>query len=127
MMLMPAAILILVILASLALDRALVFGAQRELVMEAQAAANDAVTAGVDPDRLRGDGVVALDPERVARAVTQAVDATDGETSVTWEIQDQSVVVHLERSVRYLFAPAVPGGARRQRVTATASADLRRR
>ena len=53
MMLMPAGVLIMVILASLALDRALVFAEQRDLVSTAQAAANDAAAFGVDPARLR--------------------------------------------------------------------------
>ena len=41
--------------------------------------------------------------------------------------EGRSVVVRLEREVRLLFSPAVPGGDRQQRITAVARADLRRR
>lgn len=127
MMLMPAGVLIVVTLASLALDRALVFAEQRDLVSTAQAAANDAAAFGVDPDRLRGDGVVVLDPDRVGRAVAAAVAAEGADLQVTWDIRGTTVVVHLARDVRYLLSPAVPGGPRSERLTATATADLRRR
>lgn len=127
LMLMPAAVLVLLVLSSLALDRALVFGEQRDLVATAQAAANDAVTAGVDPDRLRGDGVVELDAERVQRAIARVVQAEGADVEVEWSIDGRSVVVRLRREVRLLFSPAVPGGDRQQRITAVARADLRRR
>lgn len=127
MILMPAGVLVVFILASLALDRALVFGEQRSLVSAAQAAANDAVAAGVDPDALRGDGVVALDPDRVARAVDLVVAAEGTDVEVDWEIQGESVIVHLQRDVQYVLSPAVPGGRRSEHIQATAQADLRRR
>ncbi len=127
MMLVPAGILILLILSSLALDRALMFGEQRTLVSVAQAAANDAVAAGVDPDALRGDGKVVLDPDRVGRAVSLVVAAEGDDIEVVWEIRGESVLVRLGRDVRYLLSPAVPGGPRREHLTATAQADLRRR
>src|SRR5690606_36454066 len=53
LMLMPAAVLIVLALGSLAVDRAVVFGAQRDLINTAQAAANDAVTLGIDVDQVR--------------------------------------------------------------------------
>lgn len=127
MMLMPAGVLVLLILGSLALDRALVFGAQRDLVSVAQAAANDAVAAGVDPDELRGDGRVVLDPERVERAIARVVDGEGDHIDITWEIRGESVLVHLVREVPYVLSPAVPGGPRTERLTATAQAELRRR
>lgn len=127
MILMPAGVLVVIILASLALDRALVFGEQRSLVSTAQAAANDAVAAGVDPDALRGDGVVALDPDRVARAVGLVVAAEGTDIEVDWEIQGESVIVHLQRDVPYVLSPAVPGGRRSEHIRARAQADLRRR
>lgn len=127
MMLVPAGVLIVLILASLALDRALVFGAQRDLVATAQAAANDAVALGVDPDELRGNGLIALDPDRVGRAVDAVVAADGAAIAATWDIQGTTVVVHLERPVRYLLSPAVPGGPRTELVSATAEAELHRR
>lgn len=127
MMLMPAGVLILLILASLALDRAIVFGAQRNLVAVAQAAANDAVAAGVDPDALRGDGRVVLDPGRVDRAIALVVAAERDDIKVAWQIRGASVEVRLQSNVRYLFGPAVPGGRSTERLSATAEAELRRR
>lgn len=127
LVLMPAAVLVLLVLASLALDRALVFGAQRDLVATAQAAANDAVTEGVDPDVLRADGVVVLDPDRVARAIARVTALAGPDLVVAWAVDGTSVVVRLERRVRYLFSPALPGGPRTERIRATAQADLRRR
>lgn len=127
MMLMPAGVLIVLVLSSLALDRALVFGEQRDLISTAQAAANDAVALGVDPDELRGDGRVVLDHARVGRAVASVVGSEGADIAVSWDIHGDTVVVRLERPVRYLLSPAVPGGPRVERLTATASADLRRR
>lgn len=127
MVLMPAGVLILLVLASLALDRALVFGEQRNLVSIAQAAANDAVAAGVDPDALRGDGRVELDPDRVARAIELVVAAEERDLTVDWSIQGESVLVHLEREVHYVLSPAVPGGRRTERIRANARAELRHR
>jgi hypothetical protein len=126
MMLMPAGVMIALILASLALDRALVFGAQRDLVATAQAAANDAVALGVDPDELRANGLVVLDPGRVGRAVA-AVVAEDAETDATWDIRGTTVIVHLERRVHYILSPALPGAPRTELLSATAEAELRRR
>ena len=65
LMLMPAAVLILVILSAVALDRAVVFGAQRSLVDTAQAAANNGAGGGLDIDELRSAGTVQLDPGAV--------------------------------------------------------------
>jgi hypothetical protein len=126
MMLMPAGVVIILMLASLALDRALVFGQQRDLVATAQAAANDAVALGVDPDELRGNGLVVLDPDRVGRAVAAAV-AGAPDIEVTWDVRGDTVVVRLMRHVRYLLSPAVPGAPRTELLRATAEADLRRR
>ncbi|MBX3285683.1 MAG: hypothetical protein R2746_00900 [Acidimicrobiales bacterium] len=127
LVLMPAAVIVLLVLASLAVDRALVFGAQRDLVATAQAAANDAVAAGVDPDELRGTGAVVLDPVRVEQAVRRATLGVDADLEVRWAIRGTSVVVELSRTVPYVFSPAVPGGRRTERLSARSQADLRRR
>lgn len=126
-MLMPAAVLIVVILGALSLDRAIAFGTQRDLVATAQAAANDAASGGIDIDALRSDGEVVLDPERVGTQVAAVATAADGTVQATWAIEGDTVVVHLERQVRYVFTPAVPGGPDGVLVEATARADLRRR
>jgi hypothetical protein len=127
LLLFPAAVLIVVVLAALTVDRAVAFGAQRDLVATAQAAAADAVAAGVDLDRLRIDGAVRLDPARVEAAVALATATADGTVRHEWEVRGSLLVVRLERRVRLVFAGGVPGGSRTELVTATASAELRRR
>lgn len=126
LMLMPAAVLIMIVLGALAVDRAIVFGAQRELVSTAQSAANDAAGLGVDIDRLRVNGRVEVDPEAIDDAVGLATASIDPGTSVTWELRGDVVVVRLERDVRLVFAPGIPGAAGTQHVVAVGTAELRR-
>lgn len=125
LLLMPAAVLIVVILASLAVDRAVIFGAQRELVGTAQVAANDAAGIGVDPEVLHGDGKIDYDLARIDAAVQRAASATEG-ASVRWHIQGNQITVVIERDVDLIFARGVPGASHHTHVTATASAILRR-
>ena len=128
LLLMPAAVLVVVLLASVAVDRAVTFGAQRELVSTAQAAANDAAALGVDLDEVRDGSGVTYDRTRIDRAVRAAigVDAGPGATEVdlTWEIHGNILTVRLAREVRLVFSPGVLGGRRSVQVTATASAQL---
>lgn len=124
LLLMPVAVLVMVILGSLAVDRAVVFGAQRDLVAVAQSAANDGAGVGVDPNDLHGTGRLGYDPDRIDRAVRAAVAGADGEVRVRWGVRDGAVVVELERTVNLVLARGVPGASRTQRVTATASAVL---
>jgi hypothetical protein len=124
-MLMPAAALIMVVLSALAVDRAIVFGAQRDLVAVAQSAANDGASLGVDLDHLRRDGELAVDEAAIDMAIAAAVVAAPPGTTVRWWLQGDDVVVALEHQVSLLFAPGVPGAERSTAVTATASAELR--
>lgn len=124
LLLMPAAVLIVVVLASLAVDRAVVFGAQRDLVATAQAAANDAAAVGIDPDGVRAGGTLAYDDARIDRAVRAAAARADGQVTATWERTGGLLVVRLERTVAYVFARGVPGGADGVRIRAEASATL---
>lgn len=124
-MLVPAAVLIMVVLGALAVDRAVVFGAQRDLVATAQAAANDAASLGVDIDHLRGSGAIEPDRRAMADAVSSAMLVAEPGTSVDWWVQGGEVVVELRRDVALVFSPGVPGAARTQTVTARATAELR--
>ena len=126
-MLMPAAVLIMLVLGAIAVDHAIVFGAQRDMVATAQAAANDAASLGVDIDVLRTSGEVTVDESEMARAVAQAAAGVPPGTIVDWDVRGDVVVVTLRRDVKLLFAPAVPGGPRSRGVQATATAELRRR
>jgi hypothetical protein len=124
-MLMPAAVLIMVFLGAIAVDRAVIFGAQRELIATAQAAANDAASLGVDIDALRGEGDVAVDLEEMGEAVELATSTTEPGTSVDWWVQGDEVVVEMRQEVELVFSPAIGGAGRTQLVTARASAELR--
>jgi hypothetical protein len=125
LMLMPAAVLIVVFLGAIAVDRAVIFSEQRELVATAQSVANDAASLGVDMDRLRADGEVAVDLRAMARAVDAAMGAADPGTEVEWWVDGDEVVVALRREVTLVFSPGLPGAPRRQDVTARARAELR--
>ena len=124
LMLMPVAVLIVVILGGISVDRAVIFGAQRDLVATAQAAANDAASLGVEVDELRAHGSPQYDPARIDRAVALAAGRADGEVSASWQLRGNVLVVQLRRQVRLIFTPGVPGSSGRQVITATASAVL---
>lgn len=126
LLLMPVAVLIVVILGAIAIDRAVVFGAQRELVQGAQAAANDAAAVGIDLDGLRdGPGTVRLDERRVDAAVEASLIGVDDLVSRRWFVRGNEVVVVLEQRVEFVFAKGVPGAADTTTVRATATATLR--
>src|ERR1700710_2147050 len=77
LMLFPAAVLIVVLLAGLTVDGTARYLTHRTLADAAQAAANDATGAGVQTDDfVTGDGVP-LDRAAVERAVEQSIDARD--------------------------------------------------
>ena len=124
LMLMPAAVLILVILGAIAVDRAVIFGAQRDLVATAEAAANDAAGLGLAVDDLRANGTKHYDPGRINRAVALAADRADGQVTASWELRGSVVVVHLSRRAKLVFSQAIPGSAGVQIVVATATASL---
>ncbi len=126
LILFPAAVLVLVILAAITVDAAVVANGQRDLVATAEAAANDAASA-VDIDELRAGGRIVLDPVAIDEAVRRAVATSDGPVTVSWQVRGTTVEVELSRPVELIFTPAVPGAPSRRIVTARASADLRRR
>ena len=124
LMLMPAAILVMVVLAAITVDRAVVFGAQRDLVTTAQVIADNGASLGVDIDHLRSDGQIEVDHEAIADAVDDASVVLDPGTSFTWFLQGDEVVVELQREVPLVFSPGVPGAPHAEQVTARASAEL---
>ena len=77
LLLVPAAMLIVLLLTALVADASGAFLAERELADAAAAAANDAVTAGLDPDLLRASGARRLDPDRVCAVVAATLTAVD--------------------------------------------------
>jgi hypothetical protein len=105
LMLMPAGLLIVLVLASIAVDMSLVHLRKRQAFELAAAAANDAATAGVDQGRLRTTHDYVLDPERARAVVEDAVAASE-----------------LALEADYIFADVVPGAPNGTEVTASATA-----
>lgn len=126
LMLMPVAVLIVIVLGAIAIDRAVIFGAQRELVQSAQAAANDAAAIGVDVEALRADGAApSFDPDRIERVVAASLVGVEDLIERRWYIDGDEIVVVLEQRVDLVFTKAVPGAEETAVVTATARASLR--
>jgi hypothetical protein len=131
-MLMPAAVLVMIVLGSIAVDFAIAFLGERELASLASAAANDAATAAYDVERFREDGTFVLDPDRAEQIVATTIGASS--TEVDLEPADVEVVtidgdpgirVTLRGTVGYVFAKAIPGVPNRAEVEATAVAVAR--
>ncbi len=77
LLLFPVGLLVVVLLGAIAVDLGNVWLQQRRLADATDSAANDAVTYGLDQDRLRRHGDLALDPERVREAVLASVSGQD--------------------------------------------------
>lgn len=123
LMLVPAGVLILVMLAVLSVDFAVAFGGQRELFDMASAAANDAAVVALDEDRYYRCGDVRLGHSVALDAVAQSLLRRDQQadaiqvTRIQADITtsdgtdpEQQVVVSLEGRVQPVFA----GGAARE-------------
>lgn len=127
-MLVPAAILVLLALAAIAVDGAIVLGAQRDLAHRTASLAGDLANAAVDDDALYGRGSVVLDP-LAAAAYTSTVFAPDEVPPgyLSWEATTRTdgrrVTVTASAEVRHLFSPAAPGARRVTTVRATSSAE----
>lgn len=124
LLLMPAAVLIVLILGAIAVDAGVAFLAERELASAAAAAANDAVTAGLDEAALRRGQGYRLDPGRVqdAAARSLAAQGLHPDTDVAVAVEGLAVRVTLRADAALVFAAAVPGAPDVVRVSATASA-----
>lgn len=125
LMLLPAGVLVVLVLASIAVDMSLVHLRQRQGFDVAAAAANDAVTAAADPRLLR-TGAYEIDPGQARAVVQRSVAASGlaphvvGGPQVT--VDGDTVEVLLTVAARHLFTGAVPGAPDRTIVSATASA-----
>ncbi len=132
LMLVPSAVLVLVVLAAIAVDSAIVVLAQRDLANRTAAAANDVAGFAVSEHSFyrTTEGTVELDQAQASAFVElafsnlrrpdnydawSAAAATDG----------RRVTVEATAQVRYLFAPAIPGAARSATVTARSTATAR--
>ncbi|MDQ6927341.1 MAG: hypothetical protein M3159_01605 [Actinomycetota bacterium] len=134
LLLFPVAVLVVIVLAAITVDSAVVFLGQREVANSVAAAANDAATIGVGNGAFYRAGAVELDPGTVDRLATQRVRAAlDGDRFRDLRV-DVTVVpaaapgcpptvrVHASASVAYVFARALPGAPARAQVEATSLA-----
>jgi hypothetical protein len=126
LMLMPAGLLIVLVLASIAVDMSLVHLRKRQAFELAAAAANDAAGAGVDQGLVRTTHAYVLDPARTRAVVGDVVAASElasdlaGPPVVT--VTGAAVRVELTLDADYIFADIVPGAPDGTVVTASATA-----
>jgi hypothetical protein len=128
--LMPAAVLVFIVLASLAVDASLAFLGEREVSNLASAVANDAATQGIDVVRYYGTGELVIDPSRVrdvadAALVTSGLDHLDDLTIET-DVVGDTVVVRVRARVGSLFSRVLPNGLDFREVAASAEATAER-
>ena len=128
--LMPVAVLVFIVLGSLAVDASLAFLGEREVSNLASAVANDAATQGIDVVRYYGTGELVIDPVRVREVADAAIarsglDHLEGLTIDT-DVVGDSVVVRVRAQVRSLFSRALPGGLELREVAASAQATAER-
>jgi hypothetical protein len=125
-MLMPAGLLIVLVLASIAVDMSLVHLRKRQAFELAAGAANDAATGGVDQGRLRTTHEYVLDPERTRAVVEDVVGASELAPQLARPpvvtVTATGVRVELALEADYIFADVVPGAPDGTEVTASASA-----
>jgi Flp pilus assembly protein TadG len=125
LMLMPAAVLVLVVLASIAVDFAIVGMGARELHNAAAAAANDAATAALSSEGLRS-GETWVDTAAAQRVAARSLAARgivlDAPPQVSVSLDGREVTVTLRATYDYVFAPAIPGAPDEFHVEATATA-----
>jgi len=129
LMLMPAAVLIVFVLGSIALDFSIVYLRQRQALNLAADAANDAAIEGIDLETFRRTGETVLvdgdgmaDVEARYEALATFGDAVDVELVV---VDDVTVTAVVRVDYGLVFAGVVPGAGRDRSVVvrATAVAD----
>jgi hypothetical protein len=124
--------LLMITLGAIAVDLSHLQSARTDLQGRADAAANDAVTAGLDLPAWRAGHGYRLDPVRVHDAATRAagVEPHGGLADLSVDVVvtgPHTVAVELEASVDLVFGPALPGGPDTVRLhaRATARAEIR--
>lgn len=129
LMLMPAAVLVLFLLASLAVDSALVWTAQRELANRAAAVANDVAATAIDDDHFYRSGEVQLDRAEaeviLADHLASERDGSLHSISVTaLHLDGRTVRLSLSGRADGIFAPAFAGLRDSRAVYATAVVEV---
>lgn len=130
LMLVPAGILVLLLLAAIAIDGSVVWLAQRDLSSRTAGVAADIAGAAVDDRAFYGGGEILLRDD-AADAYTALVFAPEAmpkgydSWSAGAAVDGRSVTVTARAEVRYVFASAIPGLRRTTEVSARATAEAR--
>ena len=127
-MLVPAAVLVLVILGSIAVDSSLAFLGQRELNSFTTEAANDAAASAFDQAAFYNQGRIIIDPQRaddIVAALRRNIGNSVHDVRVTVTTTANQITVRAEGTVDDVFARVLPGVRHQRRVEATSSATTR--
>jgi Flp pilus assembly protein TadG len=114
-MLVPAAVLVLVILAAIAVDSAIVMLASRDVNNRAAAASNDIASIAIDDDAFYNQsGAIALRQAEADKFIDVAFSSSQppkGYDRLVGHatVNGREVTVTAEADVRLLFARAIPG------------------
>jgi uncharacterized protein YunC (DUF1805 family) len=131
LVLMPAAVLILLVLAAIAVDFAVIFLGEQEAADAAAAAANDAVVAAIGEQRFYTCGQLALDLATAEKVAAQAIEARTADSVATAKVRVDigstaagvpEATVTVTGTVNLIFASAIPGASRTAEVSATSVA-----
>ncbi|WP_419945836.1 hypothetical protein [Candidatus Poriferisodalis sp.] len=111
LLLVPVGVLIVALLASITVDSAAVFVAQREAASAASSLANDLLTLAIDEAALRRHGVYRLDPSRLRHLLGWAQRTASDRLSSVFE--PGSISVAVSASGPAAVRVSVSGSARR--------------
>lgn len=133
LMLMPAAVLVVLLLAAIAVDGAIAFLGERELADLTAAAANDAAVGALREEEFYRCGALVLDAGRaedIARTVVaarsrDAVTITAIRATLGRAEGVPTVEVRATGTVDLIFSPTVPGVSGTRRVSAVSVAEAR--
>lgn len=127
LLLFPAAVLIVIMLASLCVDATLTFLGQREIANAAEAAANDAASA-INRGTYYDNSVYDLDGRALERIGTEAIAARVDDKVRNLEVRiirtdATHVRVEVTADVPLIFVKAIPGMSHTTTVHASAEAE----
>ena len=136
LILMPAGVLILLVLAAMTIDGAATFLAQRHLSDTADAIANNAATSALDTEAFRMGGSIDnptldLDPVKAQAIADRIVSNIQGKNglrdvsaTVTVDSSSPTVEVSVTGTVELVFADVIPGVSTHRIVHAHSQAGL---
>jgi hypothetical protein len=131
LVLMPASVLVLLVLAAIAVDFAAMFLGEQEIADAAAAAANDAVVAAIGEQRFYTCGQLSLDESTAERVAAQAIEARTADSVTAAKVRVDigntptgvpEATVTVTGTVELIFASAIPGASRTVEVSATSVA-----